>query len=43
MNKIEESNKLLERLLERPIDCTIYRRDLAKRIELVCWVVDKET
>jgi len=43
MNKIEESNKLLERLLERPIDSTIYRRDLAKRIELVSWVVDKET
>jgi len=36
MNKIEESNKLLE----RPIDSTIYRRDLAKRIELVSWVVD---
>jgi hypothetical protein len=35
-NEIEES----KRWLERPIDSTIYRRDLAKRIELVSWVVD---
>ena len=35
-NEIEESKKWLE----RPIDSTIYRRDLAKRIELVSWVVD---
>jgi hypothetical protein len=35
-NEIEESNKLLE----RPIDSTIYRRDLAKRIELVSWVAN---
>jgi hypothetical protein len=35
-NEIEESNKLLE----RPIDSTIYRRDLAKRIELVSWVLE---
>lgn len=35
-NEIEESKELHE----RPIDSTIYRRDLAKRIELVSWVVD---
>ena len=35
-SEIEESNKLLE----RPVDSTIYRRDLAKRIELVSWVAD---
>lgn len=35
-NEIEESKDLHE----RPIDSTIYRRDLAKRIELVSWVVD---
>jgi hypothetical protein len=34
--EIQESNKLLE----RPIDSTIYRRDLAKRIELVSWVLE---
>lgn len=35
-NEIEEPKELFE----RPIDSTIYRRDLAKRIELVSWVVD---
>lgn len=35
-NEIEESKELHE----RPIDSTIYRHDLAKRIELVSWVVD---
>jgi hypothetical protein len=34
--EIQESNKLLE----RPIDSTIYRCDLAKRIELVSWVLE---
>ncbi|MFN2434871.1 MAG: hypothetical protein ABR515_05815 [Nitrososphaeraceae archaeon] len=35
-NEIEESKELLY----RPIDNTIYRHDLAKRIEFVSWVVD---
>jgi hypothetical protein len=35
-NEIEESKKWLG----QPIDDTIYRRDLAKRIELINWVLD---
>jgi hypothetical protein len=35
-DEIEGSKKSLE----RSIDSTIYRRDLAKRIELVSWVAD---
>ena len=35
-NEIEEPKELFG----RPIDSTIYGRDLAKRIELVIWVVD---
>jgi hypothetical protein len=35
-NEIEES----KRWLEGPIDDTIYRRDLGKRIELINWVLE---
>ncbi|MFN2434585.1 MAG: hypothetical protein ABR515_04330 [Nitrososphaeraceae archaeon] len=35
-NEVEESKELID----RPIDSNIYRHDLAKRIELVSWVVD---
>jgi hypothetical protein len=35
-DEIEGSKKSLD----RSIDNTIYRRDLAKRIELVSWVAD---
>ena len=35
-DEIETSRKYLE----RPIDSTIYRRGLAKRIEVVSWVAD---
>jgi hypothetical protein len=35
-NEIEEFKKWLD----RPNDDTIYRRDLAKRIELINWVLD---
>ena len=37
---LQEDIEGSKKSLERSIDNTIYRRDLAKRIELVSWVAD---